>query len=157
MEIFEGEVVLSVSPEDAFAIIGDPANASRIDPMIRSYEPEGGTMHEGGLNHIRGRLSGLPYRVVSRTDVWDPPRRMVMAQVRPARPARMTLIQTFEPHPDGTLVRYRTEIEATVPGAGFVARALRRSIARNFAEGSSRLRDLVSERSKREPPGGGKS
>ena len=71
MEIFEGEVVLSVSPEEAFAIIGDPANASRIDPMIRSYEPEGGTMREGGLNHIRGRLWGLPYRVVSRTDVWD--------------------------------------------------------------------------------------
>ena len=148
-------MVLSVSPNEAFAIIGDPANASRIDPMIRSYEPEGGAMREGGLNHIRGRISGLPYRVVSRTEVWDPPRRMVMVQVKPARPARMTLIQTFEPHPKGTVVRYRAEIEATMPGAEFVARAMRRSIARNFDEGACRLRELVSQRSTREPPSGG--
>ena len=98
MAVFEESVVLPVGPDRAFAIIGDPENGPKIDPMISRYEPEGGAMREGGLNHIRGRVFGVPIHIVSLTREWDPPRRMVLENIKPARPVRMRLTQTFEPH-----------------------------------------------------------
>ena len=59
MSIFEGSVVLPVSPDRAFRIVGDPKNGPIIDLMIQRYEPEGGEMHEGGRNHIRMRAFGV--------------------------------------------------------------------------------------------------
>lgn len=143
--VVEERMVLPVSPEQAFDLIGDPGNGSRIDPMIRSYRPEGGTMREGGTNHIRGRMFGLPYRAVSQTLVWDRPHRMVLQGVKPRRPVRMTLTQLFEHHPDGTLLVYRMEIEPTVPGGGIVVRLMRRFIARNFQRAVPRVRALIDE------------
>ena len=135
MRVFEGSVVLPVPPEQAFAIVGDPDNGPKIDPMIRRYEPEGGAMREGGHNNIRGRAFGFPIRMVSITREWDPPRRMVLESVKPARPVRMTLTQTFEPHPEGTLLTYRADID----GFGPAAIAFRWFISRNFDRGKVRL------------------
>lgn len=142
MAVFEDSVVLPVQPERAFAIIGDPENGPRIDPMITPYEPEGGVMRKGGRNHIRGRAFGLPIRVISVTREWDPPRRMVLENVKPARPVRMTLTQTFEPHPDGTLLTYHADIAGFAPAAA----AFRWFVARNFRRAKPRLLDLVREK-----------
>lgn len=139
MRVFEGSVVLPVSPDRAFKIVGDPKNGPRIDPMIQSYEPEGGEMHEGGLNHIRMRAFGLPMRVVSVTREWQPPHRMVLENVKPSRPVRMTLTQTFEPHPDGALLTYHADIE----GLGLAAALFRWFVARNFRRALPRLIAVV--------------
>lgn len=134
MAVFEESMLLPATPERAFAIVGDPANGPAIDPMIKRYEPEGGAMREGGMNHIRARMFGLPMRIVSVTREWDPPRRMVMENVRPRGPVRMTLTQTFEPHPDGTRLTYRADITGFGPAAAlfrwFIARNARRAMPR---------------------------
>lgn len=139
---FEGSVVLPATPEVVFDVIGDPANGPTIDPMIRSYEPEGGVMREGGLNNIRGRLLGLPYRAVTRTDVWDRPRLMILTGLKPSKPVAMSLTEEFSPHIDGTLVIYRVDIR-TVPGAGLLGRIMRRAVARNFERAVPRLHALI--------------
>ncbi len=137
MAVFEDSVVLPATPDRAFAIIGDPDNGPKIDPMIARYEPEGGAMREGGRNHIHMRAFGVPMRVVSITREWLPPRRMVLENIKPARPVRMKLTQTFEPHPDGTLLTYRADIEGFAPAAAafrwFVARNFRRALPRVLA------------------------
>lgn len=107
--------------------------------MIQSYEPEGGEMHEGGRNHIRMRAFGLPMQVVSVTREWQPPHRMVLENVKPNRPVRMTLTQTFEPHPDGTLLTYHADIQ----GFGLAAALFRWFVARNFRRALPRLIDVV--------------
>ena len=138
MAVFEESLVLPVRPDRAFAIIGDPENGPRIDPMISHYEPEGGVMREGGRNHIRGRAFGIPIRVVSVTREWDPPRRMVLENIKPAHPVRLRLTQTFEPHPHGTLLTYHADID----GFGPAARIFRWFIARNFRRAKPRVLDL---------------
>lgn len=142
---FEQSIILPVPPERAFDLIGDPQNGPRIDPMIRSYQPEGGVMREGGRNNICGRMFGLPYRAVSETTVWEPPRRMVLDTVKPARPVHMTLTQLFEPHPEGTRLTYRMEMSGTMPGGAVVARAVRWFVARNFRQAVPRVLDLTQE------------
>ena len=137
--MFEASVVLPVGPDQAFAIIGDPKNGPRIDPMISCYEPEGGVMREGGRNQIRARAFGVPMRVVSVTREWDPPRRMVLENIKPARPVRMRLTQTFEAHPQGTLLTYHADID----GFGPAARVFRWFIARNFRRATPRVLDLI--------------
>jgi carbon monoxide dehydrogenase subunit G len=139
MAIFEGSVVLHATPDRAFAIIGDPENGPKIDPMITRYEPEGGVMHEGGRNHIRMRAFGIPIRVVSITREWQPPRLMVLENVKPTRPVRMTLTQTFEPHPEGTLLTYRAEINGFAPAAAL----FRWLVARNFQRALPRVLDVI--------------
>ncbi len=37
---FSESIVIKASPEDAFAYLGDPATAERIDPAIISYVPD---------------------------------------------------------------------------------------------------------------------
>lgn len=109
--------------------------------MIQSYKPEDGEMHEGGRNHIRMRAFGLPMRVISVTREWTPPHRMVLENVKPNRPVRMTLTQTFEPHPDGTLLTYRADIEGFRPAAAL----FRWFVARNFRRALPRLIDVAKE------------
>ncbi len=109
--------------------------------MITRYEPEGGVMRQGGRNNIRGRMFGIPIRIVSVTREWDPPRRMVLENIKPSRPVRMTLTQTFEPHPDGTLLTYRAEIGGFAPAAA----AFRWFVARNFRRARLRVLDVVRE------------
>ena len=137
--MFEESVVLPVEPDRAFAIVGDPENGPKIDPMIIRYEPEGGAMREGGLNHIRGRVFGIPIQIVSVTREWDPPRRMVLENIKPARPVRMRLTQTFEPHRHGTLLTYHADLD----GFGPAARVFRWFIARNFNQAKRRVLDLI--------------
>jgi len=141
MVVFEGSAVLPTTPERAFAIVGDPANEARIFPMITRYEPEGGVMREGGTNHMRGRVLGLPLRMQSVTRVWDPPRRIVREGTKPAGPVRMTLTQTFQPHPEGTLATYRADITGPRPAAA----VFRWFIARNFRGSVPRLLALLRE------------
>ena len=146
MAIFEESVILPIGPDRAFAIIGDPENGPKIDPMISRYVPEGGAMREGGHNHIRGRMFGLPINIVSVTREWDPPRRMVLENIKPARLVRMRLTQTFEPHPHGTLLTYHADFDGFWPAA----RVFRWFIARNFHRAKPRVLDLI----RREAAGG---
>jgi hypothetical protein len=136
---FEESVILPVGPARAFAIIGDPQNGPKIDPMIIRYEPDGGVMRQGGRNHIRGRAFGVRVHIVSVTREWDPPRRMVLENIEPARPVRMRLTQTFEPHPRGTLLTYRADFDGFRPAAWI----FRWFIARNFREAKLRVLDLI--------------
>lgn len=145
--IFEGSVVLPLPPERAFKVVGDPGNGPRIDPMILSYSPEGGSMREGGRNHIRLRAFGLPMRVESITREWKPPHRMVLENVKPSRPVRMTLTQTFESHPEGTLLTYHADIFGFRPAASL----FRWFVARNFQRAIPRLLDLIQTGSPDEP------
>lgn len=136
---FEESLVLPVAPSRAFTIIGDPQNGPKIDPMIIRYEPDGGAMRQGGRNHIRGRVFGVPIHVISVTREWDPPRRMVLENITPAQPVRMRLTQTFEPHPRGTLLTYRADFV----GFGPAARIFRWFIRRNFRRAKHRVLDLI--------------
>lgn len=146
MAVFEESVILPVGPDRAFAIIGDPANGPKIDPMISRYEPEGGVMRKGGRNHIRGRVFGIPINIVSMTREWDPPRQMVLENIKPAHPVRMRLTQTFEAHRHGTLLTYHADLDGFAPAV----RIFRWFIARNFQRAKPRVLDLI----RREAAGG---
>jgi hypothetical protein len=141
LTVFDESLVLPTKPARAFALLGDPANGPTIDPMIKRYEPEGGSMREGGRNHALIRAFGIPIRAVSVTRQWQPPGRMVLESIKPARPVRMKLTQTFEPHAEGTLLTYHAEIYGFRPAAA----AFRWLLARNFQRAKPRILQLVRE------------
>src|SRR5688500_7341108 len=101
----------------------------------------------GTRNRIRLRLWGLPLRAESVVQAWEPGRRMVMANVRPARPVRVVATHRFEP--DGPVrCRYtwQIDVEPTVPLGRLAARLLCRAMRANAEAQQERFRAEVERR-----------
>lgn len=145
---FSRSVRICCRPEVVFAFLADPSTARRIDPAIRSYEPEGGVMGPGVRNHIRLRMAGIPVQSVSETVQWDPPRKMAFRSVRPSRPVLVEAVHTFEPSSNGsTLYTWHMRFVPVGPAGRVVAPVAAWLFRRNADAQQVRLRREL------EPPG----
>lgn len=136
------EVVLPLPPDEAWAVLADTPRMIAMDPVLESFEPEGGVLTEGELNHVASRLGPLWAKAVSRTAVLDPPHRAVFESVKPHWPLRIRTEDALEEVEGGTRHRVTTELEASDPVgwamirpmAGFFARTRRELMRRLQAE-----------------------
>ena len=119
------EVVLPVSVEQAWAVLSDMPRMVALDPLIDRYEPEKGVIEAGTLNRVRSRVGPFPARLVTRTEVVEPPRRALFVSVRPSRPVRIRAKDTLEPADGGCRYRVTIAVTPTLPLLGAVfARAI---------------------------------
>ena len=142
MATFSESIVIEVSPEVAFAYLGDPDTASVIDPAVVSYVSDTNPMGVGSVNTVRVRLFRLPFALTTTTRVleWEPGHRMVIESVRPARPVKGTATHLFEPHPLGTLYTWAMEITPTGVGGGILAPIFARFMRTNARRQQGRFK-----------------
>ena len=93
---FSESIVLWVSPQEAFAYLGDPSTATTVDPAVISYEPDCIPMKAGTTSRVRARLGLLPVSMTTRVRIWEEGRLMVIETVRPAHPFRAVATHLFE-------------------------------------------------------------
>lgn len=143
---FSESVVLSASPLEAFAYLGDPKTATTLDPAVVSYEADPVPMNVGTVNRVKARLGILPVSMTTRVTEWEEGRRMVIETVRPARPFRAVATHLFEPHPDGTLYTWSMDFVPTFPGGGLVAAVASRMMRRAVRAQQQRFRQIMQSR-----------
>jgi ligand-binding SRPBCC domain-containing protein len=122
--------------DGAFAFYADAFILEAITPpwlrfrVTSRYPIE---MREGALIEYRLRLHGLPIRWLTRIEVWDPPRRFVDVQLRGPY-ALWEHTHTFEPAPDGVVIRDRVRYALPFGPLGALAHTLfvRRDLRRIF-------------------------
>lgn len=102
------------SLDETFAFFADAWNLEAITPpwlRFRIATPRPIPMAAGTLIDYRLRLWGVPVKWRTRIETWKPPVRFVDMQLR--GPYRWWWHEhTFEPHPQGTLMRDRVEFRA---------------------------------------------
>jgi ligand-binding SRPBCC domain-containing protein len=99
--------VLPGTPEEVFPFFADALNLEAITPPILRFEVITPTPIELGVGTIiqyRLRFRGVPVSWLTSIQAWDPPHRFVDVQVRGPY-ALWHHTHTFEPHPEGTLMR----------------------------------------------------
>lgn len=142
MRSFESTIELEASPAVSWSFVVE--RGDEIEPL--TFRPEG-EQGVGTLNHLSGRILGLPIRGVSRTVVWDPPTRCVFESVKPAWPVRTRITETFEPVGSGT----RHSIRYDVMPRGLVGRCAAPLVCRLMARSRKlyqrRLRAALLDRS----------
>lgn len=103
-------------------------HGSEIEPL--RFEPDG-VQAVGTMNHLSGKVLGVPISGLSRTVVWDPPSRCEFESVRPSWPIGMHVTETFEPSGTGTRHSIRYEVTPRGPigrlAAPLVCRLMKRS------------------------------
>jgi hypothetical protein len=112
---------LPVPVERAWALLADTPRMVELDPLLLAYEPEGGTMAEGGLNRVTSRLGPLRVRLTTRTEVFDPPGRAMFASVAPSRPVHVSADDRLDPTPTGCRYSVSFVVTPTVPVVGDLA------------------------------------
>jgi ligand-binding SRPBCC domain-containing protein len=71
--------------ERVFPFFANAANLQLLMPPRARFEivtPAAGVMKEGALIGYRMRLGGVPFEVLTKITVWDPPRELVFTQVK---------------------------------------------------------------------------
>ena len=70
--------------ERVFPFFANAANLQLLMPPHARFEivTPAGVMKEGALLGYRMRLAGVPFEVLTRITVWDPPRELVFTQVK---------------------------------------------------------------------------
>ena len=145
--VLERSQTLPGDPDEVFAFFADAFNLEAITPPwlgFRIVTPRPIDMRKGALIEYRLRLHRVPVRWLTRIEAWEPGVRFVDAQIRgPYKLWHHT--HTFEPHPEGTLVRDRVRYEMPLGPAGelthrlFVARDLGRIFDHRQAAVAERL------------------
>jgi ligand-binding SRPBCC domain-containing protein len=103
----ERSQVLPGTPEEVFPFFADARNLETITPPFLRFAvvtPDPIEMRVGTLIQYRLRLHGLPVNWLTAIQAWEPPHRFVDVQVRGPY-ALWHHTHTFEPHPEGTLMR----------------------------------------------------
>ena len=126
---------LPVAPEAAWAFVVN--HGATIEPL--RFEPQG-DQGVGTLNHLSGRIAGVPIRGVSRTVEWNPPTRCVFASVKPDWPVRTRITETFEPADGGTLHSIHYEVTPRGHAGRIAAPIVSRLMARSRRLYQQRLR-----------------
>ena len=134
---------IHASPAQVFWFLADPLTASIIDPAVASYEPEGGTMGLGVMNHIRVRMLGIPLRLTSETIEWEPGSRMGFRSIRPGHPAIGVARHVFEPSPEGTVSTWSMEFLPTGIGGRYAAATGAALFERNAIAQQDRVRRVL--------------
>ena len=140
------ELVLPVPVDQAWAVLSDTPRMVALDPLIDSYEPENGVVEEGTLNRVRSRIGPFPARLVTRTEVVDPPHRVVFESVSPSRPVRIRAEETLEALDDACRIRVRISVTPNLPLVGpLLARVVIRTMVTQRRRLLERLRLEVSD------------
>jgi len=82
---FRTRIELPLARERVFPFFADAANFEVLTPPESRFQivsPAPITMAEGTLIRYRLRLMGVPFEWLTRIAVWDPPREIVLEQVK---------------------------------------------------------------------------
>lgn len=140
---FTVTTTIRATPAEVFGFLADPSTAPVIDPVVVSYEPEGGTMGLGVRNHIRMKMLGIPVRSTSETVEWEPCRRMGFRSISPARPMVVVATHVFEPCPEGTSYTWSMDFVPTGFGGRVVAAVSAALLHRNAVAQGERVRRAI--------------
>lgn len=143
---------IQATPEQVFWFLADPTTASIIDPAVMIYEPEGGAMGFGVINHIRMKLLGIPLTLTSETIEWEPGRRMGFRTIKPASPAIGVATHMFEPCSEGTDYTWSMSFIPTGIGGRIVAGVSTRLLERNAIAQQQRVRTVLAAAVRALPP-----
>lgn len=110
MTFLKETATTTLSPDDAFAHVGDFANIDNWDPGVtRSVKATAGDVSVGTIYDLvldyRGREMNMQYEV---TD-YEPTKRIVL--VGTGGPIKAVDTISFEPNGDGTLVTYEAHLQ----------------------------------------------
>ena len=141
-----GEVVrvaesieLPVPVEEVWEFLGDTRQMVAMDPALEAFAPENGAVEVGTVNRITIRLGPFRARIVTRTEVLDPPNRVMFVGVSPARPVHVVTEDTLEPSGRGCRYTVMHSVTPTFPVIGSI-------IAPLVARGLARTRRTLMER-----------
>jgi hypothetical protein len=109
------QVLLPVPVEDAWAFLSDRPRMVALDPLLVAYEPERGVIEQGTLNRVTMRLGPLRLTSTSRTELLDPPHRVLFVSVQPARPVHVRTEDMVEPVGDGCRYTVPSTLTPTLP------------------------------------------
>ncbi len=145
--MLEAEQLVRRPRRDVFAFFAQPENLDAVTPDDLRFEivsPQPIAMHAGALIAYRLRLAAVPFRWLTRIEVFEPGERFVDVQLEgPYRSWRHT--HTFADAPGGTLVRDRVEYELPLGSLGALAHALfvRGRLERIFSHRRRRIAELL--------------
>jgi hypothetical protein len=135
------EILLPASVQDAWALLSDTRRMVELDPAFEAYEPEGGVIQEGTVNHIVSRLGPFRINGVTRTTVLEPPRRAVFENVSPRWPVRVTAEDVLEDADGGCRYRVTMRFEASDPIGWLAIRPMASFLARTRRQVMGRVRE----------------
>jgi hypothetical protein len=110
--------------ERLWALLSDTATMLQLDPLLVSYEPDGGPMAAGRENEVRAKLGPFTVGLRTLTERLDPPHGASFVSVRPRYPVRVRTQEWLEPTTVGCRYRVHTSASATLPVIGHVAAVL---------------------------------
>jgi ligand-binding SRPBCC domain-containing protein len=126
MYVLSREQVVPRPREVLFPFFADARNLARITPPalgFRILDQAPIEMRAGATIHYRIKVAALPVRWRTVIEVWEPPLRFVDVQAKgPYALWRHT--HTFEPVPEGTLMRDRVEYALPFGVFGHIAHRL---------------------------------
>ena len=125
----ERTTTLPGPPAAAWQAVMSPDTAPLIDPGVRLWQPDTEPTSVGTRYAIRGRVGGVPFRATSEVVTWEPNRRAVFRNVRPAWPLRMVATHTFELVGAETRYTWRIDVSGPPPVSRLIASLFRRSMA----------------------------
>lgn len=123
VHVLEREQVLPRPPSEAWEFFQDAYNLEEITPPFLGFEvltPRPIEMQLGTLIEYELRLHGVRLRWLTRIEDWEPGRRFVDRQLRGPY-ALWHHTHTFEPHPEGTLMRDRVRYRLPLGPLGAIA------------------------------------
>jgi len=123
VHVLEQEQVLPRPPSEAWHFFQDAYNLEEITPPFLGFEvltPRPIEMRLGTLIEYELRLHGVRLRWLTRIEDWEPGRRFVDRQLRGPY-ALWHHTHTFEPHPEGTLMRDRVRYRLPLGPLGAIA------------------------------------
>lgn len=146
---FDTEQVLSAPVDQVFEFFADAGNLEAITPEFLKFRirtPLPIPMREGTLIRYRLSLHGVPMEWLTRIDEWRPGRSFVDRQLRGPY-ALWVHRHTFEPHPQGTLVRDHVDYALPLDPLSRPAHPLfvRPQVGRIFAHRRGALANLFGE------------
>lgn len=106
MASYVAERIIAVDPGTAYEFRRDFSNLPLYNPDVVDFEPVSG---DGVAFTFKLRLGPFRIPVTLRVTEEDPPRRLV-CEIDAVMPAVEEC--TFTPHPDGTAVTFRTEVDS---------------------------------------------
>jgi hypothetical protein len=136
------QVVLPLTVQQAWALLGDTPRMVALDPLLEAYEPERGAIEAGTLNRVTARLGPFRFRLTTRTELLEAPRRAAFVSVSPSRPIRLRAEDTLEPVEGGCRYTMTATATPTLAAVGHVAaRLVPRIMARSRRRFLRRLRE----------------
>lgn len=110
MAHIEGEIAIDRPVDEVFDFVADERNEPRYNPrIIRAQKTSSGPIGTGTTFKAQTMTMGRPVEMTIETTAYDRPRRLESSTWLSMMDIHGTL--TFDPRPDGTLMRWSWEVE----------------------------------------------